>query len=270
MDHHTVKPLVIILDIDGTVIGNISPQICLYDLKNAHVKINYSYKELFDRFDKGLLRPYFDTFIKNTQRRLPNVEFFIYTAADNSWGTFIANAIEKHCNIHFNRPILTRKHCFLTNNSILKSLKHITPMIKRTLQKKYGKNLDLTNRILMIDNSRVFQSTEHQHVLLCPSYNISIPENLPAYITEDVFNMHKNIIEDRLKKYIPSISIKSYLDFQKTFYTYYIMALNNSKPGEDKDRFWFFLNRLLEVKNIQLFTPRAVQYINSKLSKRLH
>lgn len=36
-----------------------------------------------------------------------------------------------------------------------------------------------------------------------------------------------------------------------------------------QDRFWFFLNRLLEIKNITIFTPKAVEYINMKLAKRL-
>jgi hypothetical protein len=42
--------------------------------------------------------------------------------------------------------------------------------------------------------------------------------------------------------------------------------LKNIKP---EDRFWFFLSRLLEIKNITIFTPKAVEYINYKLKKRL-
>ena len=264
------KPIVFLLDIDGTILGNIGPQVSIYDLKlSNHVNINYTVKDLLDRFDKGLLRPYFEAFIKQTQRRLPNAEFFIYTAADNRWGTFISSVIEKHIDFKFNKPIFTRKHCFNIDHKIVKSIKHITPSIKRSLSKKYGKQCDLTNRIIMIDNSVVFQENEMKQVLICNTYNNIVPENIPVYINEIIFNQYKSSIETRLHKLIPNISTKNYIEFQKTFYAYYIHALQKYTSHVPQDRFWFYLNRLLEIKNITLFTPNTIEYINSKLSKRL-
>jgi len=262
-----MKPLVFIIDIDGTIIGNITNQIMIYELKYENVNIKYSLKDLFNKFDQGLIRPYFDTFVKNTKRRLPHAEFFFYTASDDRWGAFIAGAIEKYYKLQFNRPIFTRKHCFHTDMDLKKSLKHVTPMIQKSLQKNYGKNIDLTNRVLIVDNNMVYQSNEKNSVLVCPTYNVSIAENLPVFINEEMFNAHKHIIEKKLKRYIPAITtVTSYIDFQKQFYAYYIQELSLIKP---QDRFWFFLNRLLEIKNITIFTPKAVEYINMKLNKRL-
>jgi hypothetical protein len=267
MEHHQIKPLVFIIDIDGTIIGNIINQLIIYEFKYDHINIHYSFKELFDRFDKGLIRPYFDTFIKNTKRRLPHSEFFFYTASEDRWGLFIANAIEKYYNIRFNRPIFTRKYCFSTGSDFKKSLKHITPHLKRTLQKKYGKNLDLTNRVLLIDNRQVYQSSDQTSLLICPTYNFMCLENIPAFITESIFNTHKVTIENKIRRYIPSIlPIRNYIDFQRQYYNYYIKEL---KYVKSEDRFWFYLSRLLEIKNITIFTAKAVEYINYKLKKRL-
>jgi hypothetical protein len=264
------RPLVFIIDIDGTLIGNVSPQLCIYDLKQtSNLPLRYSFKELFQRFDQGLLRPYFDTFYKSTKRRLPNAEFYVYTASDDRWGLFITAALEKHLGIRFNRPVFTRKHCFSSGGSITKSLSNILPTIKRSLARKYGKNLDLDNRVMVIDNSCVFPPNEKPQHMVCPSYSCSVPENLPAIIDERTYTQHRATIEQTIRKYIPALanlSMPSYKSFEVAYYTYYINALRQCKT---QDRFWFFLARLMEIKNITALSPRAIAYMNNKLSKRI-
>lgn len=264
------RPLVFIIDIDGTLIGNVSPQLCVYDLKqNGHVPLRYSYRELFARFDAGLLRPYFDTFYKATKRRLPNAEFYLYTACEDRWGLFIAGALEKHLGIRFNRPIFTRKSCFSSGGNITKSISSVLPAIKRGLARRYGKNLDLASRVMVIDNSCVFPPEDKAMHLVCPSYNLSVPENIPAIVDEQAFSQHRAAVESAVRKYIPALAsapMQSYRDFQLAFYAYYIGALRQASTA---DRFWFFLARLMEVKNITLLSPRAIEYMNGKLSKRI-
>lgn len=268
---HPQRPLVFIIDIDGTLIGNISPQLCIYELKQtSHLPLRYSFKDLFHSFDQGLLRPYFDTFYKSIKRRLPNAEFYVYTASDDRWGLFITGALEKHLGIRFNRPIFTRKHCHSNGGSITKSISNILPTIRRSLSRKYGKNIDLTSRVMVIDNSCVFPPDEKPQHMVCPSYSCSVPENLPALIDERAYTQHRATIEQMIHKYIPSLSSTSmpcYKSFQLAYYTYYVNALRQQCTRGD--RFWFFLARLMEIKNITLLSPRAINYMNAKLSKRI-
>ena len=113
---------------------------------------------------------------------------------------------------------------------------------------------------MMIDNKTNFDDLSN--VMVCPTYNHTYVENLPAMIDEAMFDRYKYQICKKLK-YTPS----NYIQFQKAFYTSYIDALDKYMPPQD--RFWFFLSRLLEIKNITVFTKKNIQYINHKLSKRL-
>ncbi len=262
-----INPLVLIIDIDGTLIGNIIPQVILNELKNNKVPIKFNNKDLFDRFDHGLARPYFDTFIKQLRLRIPYIEIFIYTACDDKWGVFVSNQLEKYYSIKINRPIFTRKYCLIKDNSIKKSLKIIMPYVKRNLQRKYGKNINLKDKMLVIDNSKVYDHEDYKHLLLCPTYDYTYLENLPALINENVFLRNKTLIGENLARIIPNIqnNINTYKDFEKIFYAYYLKYLE----VQNKDKFWLYLIKLIEIKNISNFTPKAVAYINRKLSKKL-
>ena len=262
------KPLIVIIDLDGTMIGDITPQLLLQDIKSTCKNVRFSNKDLFDRFDKGLLRPGIDTFIKHVKKMIPHIEFYVYTASDEQWANYVITNIEKHLSIRFNRPIFTRNHCFLVNGGMLKCFKHIMPFIQRSLQKKYGKKFDVTNRVLLIDNTKVYQPNEQHMLLHCPTYEQSIPENIPAMFNEHTFEQYKPFISNKLKRLVPSLDMSSYINFQKTYYTYYVDALQKLSIKEP-DRFWLFLTRLIELKNINIFTPKAVEYINKKLNKRL-
>lgn len=264
-----LQPLVFIIDVDGTLIGDVSPQLCVYDLKQDRLPLKYSTKELSLKFDQGLLRPYFDAFYKNVKNRLPNAEFFVYTASEDRWGNFIVGAIEKHLGIRFNRPIFTRKHCFAVDRDFRKSFKHIEPAIHRALKKKYGKNLSLANRVVLIDNREVYAPEDQKKLLLCPSYDCEYHENLPALLSEEAFQKHRPSFEAKLRKYYPSLpAMRSYVDFQCAFYEIYLQCLKR-QCSQRIDKFWFFLYRLMEFKNLKIFTPRAIEYMNRKLSKRL-
>jgi hypothetical protein len=260
--------LALILDIDGTLIGNIVPQILLYDLKTNRLPIKFSNKDLFDRFDHGLARPYFDTFLKQLRARIHNIEIFIYTAGEDKWGLFIANQIERYYSIKINRPIFTRKYCILKDNTIRKSITKITPYIKRNLERRYGKLKNIKDHILVIDNSRVFDQEDYKHLIVCPTYKYTYIENLPALVNEYTFMRNKSLIEESLIRMFPNMqnyTINTYKDFEKVFYTYYLRYLES----KNNDKFWFYLSKLLELKNITNFNPKVVSYINRKLSKRL-
>jgi hypothetical protein len=252
-----MNPVVFILDLDGTVIGDVRSQVLLYELKSNNVNITYNFEK---SFDEGLIRPYFDSFLKNTKRRLPNAEFFIYTASEDKWANKIVTSIEKHISFRFNRPIFSRKHC--TPNG--KRLDIILPAIKRSLKKTYG-NVDLENRIMVIDNSEVYDKHDSKKLLLCNTYDKMHLENLPAIIREDVFIRNQVLIKDSVQRYYNIDGFTTYKEFERVFYAFYIQE---SPPCSDS--FWLLLLKLLEIKNISKFGVKSIAYINQKLRKRMN
>lgn len=249
-----MQPLVFVLDLDGTIVGDVKNQVLLYELKSANVNIVYNIQK---SFDAGLIRPYFDVFVKNTKNRLPNAEFFIYTASEDRWANTIVTAIEKHISFKFNRPIFSRRHCV----HMRKNLNMILPSIKRTLRKNYP-NLRLENRIMIVDNNEVYD--DPKELVLCKTYDKCCIENIPSLIKEDIFIRHQSVITNIMRRFYDLGSFTNYIEFQKVFYAVYIRELDDTPQ---QDRFWMLLGKLLEVKNIHKFTPEAIAYINKKLEK---
>ena len=71
---HNLYPIVFLLDLDNTIIGNILPQITEYylikDINNRLKKINknqirYNTKLLHEELEKYIIRPKFKKFLKN-------------------------------------------------------------------------------------------------------------------------------------------------------------------------------------------------------------
>lgn len=274
------KPLIIVLDIDGTIIGDITPQILLYELhltlKKANNKVNImNLKKFQEKLTEGIIRPYFLKFIKRLKEHYNNVEFFIYTASERKWATFMIANIEKVLGIKFNRPLFTRDNCILNNNDYKKSFTPLRKCIVKTLKKKYSmNNSDIENRILIIDNrTDIYDKADKKHLLLCPTYNYISLENIPSFITEKDFKAYNILIYKILIKYkvIQDIS-NSYIDFQSKYYSKYINELEIVKTNNVKyinDKFFLYLMNILIYKNINKFTPNNVTYIAKKLQQKI-
>jgi hypothetical protein len=264
-------PLVFIIDIDGCLLGDITPQIMLYEmileLKEHHVKINFNTKEFQKKLGNGIVRPYFKMFYNNIKKNIPNAEFFIYTASQKNWAYFLIANIEKSLKISFNRPLFTRDNCVIMQNNMNKSLDIIKPMIYKSLKKKYGANINLDNRIIMIDNTNVFNQKDNNSLLLCSTYNYSFLENIPLIITEDIYNRARIDINNILIKYINyEYEINNYKDFQKVFYTYYLSKLIKNSETELHDKFWYNLTKLIIIKKIKHFGEKVMTYLKTKFS----
>lgn len=161
---------ILILDLDGTMIGDISPQICEYEINNklsrAHVMKDLS---------AGLLRPYlkkFLTYMKTNHK----AEFFVYTASTKDWAYQIVEIIEKVLGIEFNRPLFTRADI---PTSGYKSIKHIFPVLKQSLvEKGYSSSidyLDVKRNCIFIDNNAVLEKEEAHVLMKCPTYEYISP-----------------------------------------------------------------------------------------------
>ena len=266
-------PNVIVFDIDGTLIGDIEPQIMIYDLHNAlkqrDPKINIIQpKEFRESLKNGIVRPYFIKFIKTIQESIPNTEFFIYTASEKKWAQFLVPHIEQACNCKFSRPILSRDNCVVFNREYKKKVDVIYKCIFKTLRKKYNVSMrDLEDKIMIIDNNVVYDKLDMKHVLLCPTYGYKKPENIPCYITEQIYNSHSQVILDVTSRYISSLdSAKDFNDFQRLFYMHFVGVLSHHKDPKDK----FFLNLLniIARKNISSFSPRIISYITNKIADK--
>jgi hypothetical protein len=264
------KPLVFVIDIDGCLLGDITPQLMLYEiineLKKHHIKISMNLKDFQYKLKHGIVRPYFQKFIKSIKNHIPNSEFYIYTASQKQWAEFLIKNIEKALTIKFNRPIFTRDNCIIINNEFKKSLKGITPIIQKSLKKKYG-IVSLENRIVMIDNNNVLGKSEQNSLVICPSYKYYKLENLPLFIKPNIYNQHYDIINTILKKYV-SIkidNITNYENFEKAFYTYYISQINPTNNKELEDKYWYNLTKLIIIKNIKYLGHKSVEYIKKKM-----
>ena len=166
--------LILALDIDGTIQGDISPQVEEYTLMKQ-VGLKYNTKLLFEDYNKGLLRPYFVDFIRAIKQKNLPVELYIYTASEPSWAQTIVPVIEKIVDYRFNRPIFTRAHCDMTKSKH-KSLDLIATPILRSLKKKHkGYNFDveaIKKMTLLIDNNFILQ--QEDRLIKCPTYERTI------------------------------------------------------------------------------------------------
>jgi hydroxymethylpyrimidine pyrophosphatase-like HAD family hydrolase len=266
-------PLVIVLDIDGTIIGDINPQVVSYEivneLKRRKEKISLDQQDFITKLKSGIVRPHFDSFMNELQNY--GVEFFIYTASEKRWAEYLVKKIEQAYNIKFNRPIFTRNHCFFVDKDFKKSLKTIKPAIFRTLKKKYAEMTlgSLRDNIMVVDNRAVYSSTDNKSILICPTYNYKIPENLPVVLKQNVFARHYQPIMETLIKYdIISRPTKYYINFQKQFYQRYVDDLTHLTSAKEElhDNFFKQLTELITGKGIRIFDERVVSYLTKKMN----
>ena len=160
---------VFIIDIDGTIVGDVCFQIAMFNifkyLKNLGITPNAKIQDITTCYnpESGLVRPYFADFIKYIRNRYgENVYIFIYTASDHNWALKEVSMIENEHGIKFDRPIFTRKH--LKNNK--KSINYIKKKIKSVV----GKDVSQT-RLMIIDNNPDVYMDHREYVVECPDYN---------------------------------------------------------------------------------------------------
>lgn len=176
---------ILILDLDGTIIGDISYIGILYNLnkllKKQNIKNNEINKYISNLYNEksSLVRPYFCDFINHIKKQIPSILIYIYTASEKVWANTEMKIIEKNCNIKFERPIFTREYCIIKNNVCSKSLSKIFPIIK----KKHKERVDIDN-IFIIDNNNVYIDIKN-NISICPHYNflyfIDIWHFVPKY-----------------------------------------------------------------------------------------
>lgn len=268
----TTSPLIILLDIDGTLIGDITPQVVMYEIIKSirkRSKLPYNIKQLHDKLRSGIIRPYFKEFFNELKEY--GVEIFIYTASEKTWAEYIVKHIEIATGVKFNRPLFTRNDCEVINGEYKKSISKVRPMITRSLTKKYGK-IDpskFNNMIMPIDNNPVYYGEEAKNLLLCDTYNFNIPENIPAVINKELFEIHGSLVMSILSGYYPKLKFtKNFMKFERQFYYKYVDDLNNSIKQRDSshsDNLFKTIKNFIIYKKISSFNEGIVKYLNSKI-----
>jgi hypothetical protein len=189
-----IKKTIFIIDFDGTIVGDVKYQsyLCMLsesgkhkpeqkrnDICMADIKTDFenSYKK-----ENLLVRPYFSGFLKALSEYNKESYVFVYTASEKKWAEKQIKLIEKSLSNVFDRPILTRDDCVVTNSGkICKSISHIFPKIKRKIGIKNESELLEKHELVIIDNNDVFLDYSDRF-LKCPSYNFMIFFDLWKYI----------------------------------------------------------------------------------------
>ena len=199
------EPLIFILDLDGTIIGDCTYQVILYNIeeicKKYRIKSNSTSDNILMecyRPDSKLMRPFFKYFISYIRKHHPHSLFYIYTASEKSWANKEISLIEKTHNMKFNRPIFTRDDCIKDSyGQYRKSVKKILPKITRS-NKRY--NIQ-SSKVLVIDNNSTFIDYSN-NFLLCPTYNYvlfcDVWEKMRKEYMKimEIYQMMKNLMSD--------------------------------------------------------------------------
>lgn len=260
-------PLTVLLDIDGTIVGDVVNQLMIYEFielcKKTDIKPpRYDMKQsLLD----GLVRPYFKRFMDECAA--VGAEVFIYTAAEKQWANVLIGAIERTYKIKFNRPMFTRDHCKGTQRG--KSVDYVMPRILRVYRKRLDSAItekDVRSRLLIVDNSYVFDANSTKnHLVKCETYKRIVPENIPVLFKGDneAFAQAASALFQVMRSGIPVTG--DFLEFQKHFYKRYVReleALDDGKGAKDP-MFKILASKIPRLNNV---TPRAVEYLNKKVN----
>lgn len=164
------EPLLFIIDLDGTIIGNCMYQVCAHSVEGVLKKNKEKCSSIIHNSygsSSRLVRPHFKRFYQSIKRAHPNSLFYVYTASERDWATKEISIIEKAHSIKFDRPLFTRGDCHISEDGhYRKSVKNILPRIA-----KKNKGAEIRDsRILVIDNNRVFDDYT-DNFLLCPTYD---------------------------------------------------------------------------------------------------
>lgn len=240
----------LIIDLDNTIIGNITYQLLAHNLgvrSHKNVNVGKYYRE-----DNGLIRPGFCEFIRSVRERLPNTHIHIYTASLKSWALKEVRWIEQNCNIKFDRPIFTRNDCININNVFYKSMKKIRKRLKNH-----------NNNVLIIDNSDVFIDQKECFVK-CPTYNtIHFIDLWKLFPIENKQNGSNNELLQWLSKLVKQGYVNPYPDYtiENTetlnhaiqHHAWFAKKLNTVSKNNKKfanDTWWKHLNNILVTYNL--------------------
>ena len=237
--------LVFLIDLDGTIQGDVSSQVkefqIINELRKQHncKRIKHNKKGLDEDLRRGLIRPEFQTFIDYI--KTTNIELYIYTASDKQWALYLIPVLEKIIDYKFNRPIFTRDDCMIDEkNTYYKSIQHVHPVIFRNLKKKYSSLKKDALDIRLIDNNYVLKPFELDKLIKCTTYNYTVICDPLRSLSVDVIDTHFKLLSTFL--FPPVTKVSSLWLFKKyvyiKLYRKYRKQLRINKIEQNEDLFW--------------------------------
>ena len=151
-----IKQYTVILDLDNTLIGDISPL-----SKQNHVLKKYLNKtitedEIFIELEKGLLRPYVKEFIIELMKH--NIYIVIYTMSEKEWAHKVIRAMSRIIGMNFTTMILTREDC---TKEGYKSIKYAVNKLQI-----YGYGATFENTLMIEDTNNIVDSNNNNALLV--------------------------------------------------------------------------------------------------------
>jgi hypothetical protein len=260
-------PIIFLLDLDGTLQGNIYPQVSEYSLIGklnaiSNKNIKYSINNLMNDFKSNLLRPYVKESLTHMKKYHPQIEFFVYTASSDDWAKFLIPKIDKYItngkgNI-FNKPYFMRSDV----SEGIKSIKHVFPRIKRSLSKKYDEIS--INNVYLVDNNYVIHPLEVSKLIKCPSYDYTHIINPFRNLSNDIIEKYHNKISNELLQSNSKHVIEMYKKYYDRAFKEYEKANRENKEFINDD-YWKMFGQL--VINSDLKTQDNINKTINTLQK---
>jgi hypothetical protein len=253
------QPIVFLLDLDGTLQGNISPQIYEYELikkLNKQIvgfpKLKYNVEAIAMDYDNGLLRPDLARSLESIKNIHHNVEFFIYTASSDEWAKFIIPMVLKKVP-SINSLFFSRKFCSLDGK---KSIQRVLPFVKEFLSSKY--DVRQIQNVFLVDNNLVLKNNEKEKLIHCPTYDyeqtLDVTRNIPDFVRRAHFRfLSKELFQGQS-------SYENEFEFMMNYYLNLMEISKRNKvfnENELKDRYWRDFAKILNsfdfltAKNLQ-------------------
>ena len=238
-------PLVLLLDLDGTLYGKVGPILCEYEVSKwlaasgigvgtttttttttntttskrrrttngaANATMKALRESIVRRMRYGIIRPYVHEFCRNLP---PGVELFVYTASEDSWANFVVPCVEAALGVRFNRPIFSRSHCVRTNpgggdvGDLRKTISGLLPAIARSL----GGTRGGTKRYAGVRNAadlkdRVLLVDNTAHVMADPRENARVllcPTYSYHYGYDVLSHVPVDVLHTRFRALMPAL-----------------------------------------------------------------
>lgn len=253
-------PLVILIDMDGTIIGDATSSACMHELE-----CNLGSKRGLETypFKSRLIRPHVESFLKFMKSEY-NCLCFVYTAAEQHWASKVIACFEKETGVAFSRPIFSRKDCVFVDNVYRKSIQHVSPKLRAILRKRKQKLTD--QNVILIDNSDVLFPDSDYRRIICPTYAARVPMDILKRVEVQQIRNNANLVGRILFRYgfITKSSYKSIDEMLSNYYLSIAKALYEEEKSHD-DTFWLDMESIFRTKRIDAFTKETLHHIRKVL-----
>lgn len=271
-------PLAVVIDIDGTIIGEIMPQVVEWQLVAQYRKeFMRQYKAyLVDALRTSLTRPGLADMVNGLRAGFRDVEFFVYTASEHKWANVVVPCIEAALGIAFYRPVLTRNHMVVNPKTGVyqKSLARVLPIINRAFKKKGYTAQVALEQCILVDNNPTLVPEEAGRLVLCPTYKYTLYQDALRFIPTTLVRENLEHIIQYLVDVDMFPAVKKSVNVD-AFYAHYYESLGrgmaarykgNTAPDHMWPRVYKALHKYLSTEDRRTFKDNFVRSLNKKLS----